>query len=68
MRLLGGVEEILANAAEGRAPTPAACISLLSLPEHSLEAAIVVATADFVSRRRFGNRAMLLGQGTLLAG
>jgi biotin synthase len=56
------VEQILTNAVEGRAPTREECIALLSLPEHSLEAAFVTATADFVSRRRFGNRAMLLGQ------
>jgi biotin synthase len=62
MRLMEGVEQVLTNAVEGRAPTRGECISLLSLPEHSLEAAIVTATADVVSRRRFGNRAMLLGQ------
>jgi biotin synthase len=59
---MGGVEQILTNAVEGHAPTREECLSLLSLPEHSLEAAIVTATADVVSRRRFGNRAMLLGQ------
>jgi biotin synthase len=62
MRLAHSIEEILTKALEGHAPTREECVSLLSLPERSLEAAFVTATADFVSRRRFGNRAMLLGQ------
>ena len=35
---------------------------LLELPERSLEARFLMAVADEVSRRRFGNQAMLLGQ------
>lgn len=35
---------------------------LLELPEGSLEAGLLMAVADDVSRRRFGNQAMLLGQ------
>ena len=35
---------------------------LLEFPERSLEARFLMAVADEVSRRRFGNQAMLLGQ------
>jgi len=37
-------------------------VYLLELPERSLEARFLMAVADEVSRRRFGNQAMLLGQ------
>ncbi len=35
---------------------------LLEFPENSLEAGILKASANFISRRRFGNRGVLLGQ------
>ena len=55
-------EGILKEAAHGRAISKAEAKTLLSLPENSLEAALLRSTADQVSRRRFGNRGLLLGQ------
>jgi biotin synthase len=56
------VASILDSALSGRAPSKSDCEHLLSLPELSLEAAVLKAVADTVSRKRFGNRAILLGQ------
>lgn len=56
------VNEILRDAALERPITRAEAELLLSLPEDSLEAALLRATADAISRRRFGNNALLLGQ------
>lgn len=53
---------ILDRAREGKAPTKAECILLLELPETSLEAALLRATADATMRQRFGNEAIILGQ------
>jgi biotin synthase len=62
MKLPGKLEAVLDSALNGRAPTREDCVFLLNLPEGSLEAAATRAVADIVSRRRFGNQAMLLGQ------
>ncbi len=43
-------------------PTREDCVYLLSLPADSLPAGVLRAVADAVSRRRFGNQAILLGQ------
>jgi biotin synthase len=56
------VQRVLERALEGKAPSKNECVTLLALPENSLEAGILKATANFISRRRFGNRAVLLGQ------
>lgn len=56
------IREMLEDAADGRAITKAEARTLLSLPENSVEAALLRSTADQVSRRRFGNHALLLGQ------
>ena len=56
------IERILNRALEGKAPSRSDCVTLLALPENSLEAGILKATANFISRRRFGDRAVLLGQ------
>jgi biotin synthase len=56
------VESLLREAADGRPLTKAEAELLLSFAEHSLEAALLRDTANRVSRRRFGNRALLLGQ------
>ena len=56
------IYEILDRCLEGRAPTKQECIELLSLPEKGLDAALLRSIANEVSRKRFGNRAMLLGQ------
>jgi len=62
MLLPGKLERILKAALDGQAPGKEQCVYLLGLPEHSLEASALTAVADAVSRRRFGNSAILLGQ------
>jgi len=56
------VETILNNALAGQPINKAEAERLLSLPETSTEAALLRATGNYVSRRRFDNRAVLLGQ------
>jgi hypothetical protein len=56
------IQTILDRALEGHPPSREECQTLLELRPDSLEAARLRATADFVSRRRFGNQAILLGQ------
>jgi biotin synthase len=56
------VNRILKDAAAGRSITKAEAEFLLSFPENSLEAALLRAVANNVSRERFSNRALLLGQ------
>lgn len=58
----GYIENILKEAAEGRSITQIEAEALLGISENSLEAALLRATADAVSRRRFNNRGLLLGQ------
>jgi biotin synthase len=53
---------IMSAALDGHGPTKEDCCCLLEFPERSLEARFLMAVADGVSRRRFGNEAMLLGQ------
>jgi biotin synthase len=55
-------EAILREAMEGRPITKNEAESLLTFPENSLEAVLLRNTANSVSRRRFGNKALLLGQ------
>jgi biotin synthase len=62
MQLVPTVNRILANALEGQAPSKSECEALLRLAPDSLEAAVLKATADVVSRRRFANRGILLAQ------
>jgi biotin synthase len=56
------VEGILREAADGRPITRAEAETLLSFAENSLEAALLRDTANRVSRQRFANRGLLLGQ------
>ncbi|WP_025745706.1 radical SAM protein [Aminiphilus circumscriptus] len=56
------VERMLKSAADGRPITKAEATLLLGLPETSLEASLLRATATAVNRRRFGNSGLLLGQ------
>lgn len=56
------VERILKDASSERAITKSEAVLLLSMPEDSLEAALLRARANAISRRRFGNNALLLGQ------
>jgi biotin synthase len=62
MRLDDTTERVLQRAFDGAAPTKEECVHLLTLPAASLEARALMAIADTVSRRRFDNHGMLLGQ------
>jgi len=62
MQLEQSVRSVLANALEGRPPSKPECAALLRLAPDSFEAAVLKATADVVSRRRFGNKGILLAQ------
>jgi biotin synthase len=62
MKLDGKVRDLLDAAQNGIAPTKAECISLLQFPETSLEAALLRAVADDITRRRFDNEGIVLGQ------
>ncbi len=46
----------------GRAPTKEECVFLLQFPEISIEAALLRAVADSITRRRFDNEGIVLGQ------
>lgn len=56
------IEGILKETTEGRPLAQAEAEVLLSVSEHSLEAALICAAANVVSRKRFANNALLLGQ------
>jgi biotin synthase len=56
------LHSILDAALNGQAPGKEDCVYLLEFPSESLEASMLMAAADAVSRRRFGNKAILLGQ------
>jgi biotin synthase len=56
------LHDILAAALNGTAPSREDCIYLLSFPEASVEAGMIRAAGDAVSRKRFNNEAILLGQ------
>ncbi len=62
MRTTERTDRILDAALQGKAPERADCIHLLGLPETSAEVRELMAVADHVSRRRFGNEAVLFGQ------
>jgi biotin synthase len=62
MRLPEPLDRVLHCALDGHAPSREDCVYLLTFPAESLEANAIRAVADTVSRRRFGNQAMLLGQ------
>ncbi|NQU26249.1 MAG: radical SAM protein [Candidatus Nealsonbacteria bacterium] len=62
MKLPAPLDRILQNALDRKAPSKEECVYLLTLPADSLEAGVLRSVGDTVSRRRFGNEAMLLGQ------
>lgn len=62
MHLNPPVNRILEEALAGQAPDRQACLALLDLHPNSLEASALRAVADFLSRQRFGNAGILLGQ------
>jgi len=54
--------DVLAAALDGTGPSRDDCVYLLSFAETSPEAGVIRGVADAVSRRRFNNEAILLGQ------
>ena len=62
MHLHEQVIRIIFRAQEGTAPTKEECVVLLDLPEDSFEAGYVKMAADILSRERFRNQGLLLGQ------
>lgn len=56
------LRDILDAALVGRAPNRNDCRHLLGFDAHSLEAETLRATADAISRQRFGNAGLMLGQ------
>jgi biotin synthase len=62
VRLDANVHRILRDAEDGTPITKSDATRLLGLPENSLEASVLRATANRVSRQRFGNSGLLLGQ------
>lgn len=60
--IVNKVRDILESALSGAAPSRDACEKLLTFSEHSMEAAQTRAVADHLSRQRYDNKAMLLGQ------
>jgi hypothetical protein len=61
MLLATGVDRIVGRALDGLAPSREECVYLLRIPSDALEATVLTAVADTVSRRRFGQEAMFLG-------
>lgn len=62
MHIQEEVMRIAFRAFEGTAPGKKECAFLLDLAEDSVEAGFLKVAADRVSRERFGNKAILLGQ------
>jgi len=62
MKISTSLMNILERSLSGIAPNREECIQLLSLQESSYEAARLRGVADKITRQRFGNEAMLLGQ------
>ncbi len=56
------INRILRKASDGDPITQLEAVTLLDLPENSLEASLLRATANGISRERFGNKGLLLGQ------
>jgi biotin synthase len=62
MKIDKKVASILDMALAGRAPTKEECVFLLQFPETSLEAALLRAVSDSITRRRFNNEGIVLAQ------
>ena len=62
MKMNYSIDRILKNAIDQQPISKQEAIQLLSLPEQSPEAAQLRATANLISRQRFGNAGLLLGQ------
>lgn len=62
MKIDPTIGRILDAAQAGTAPSKDECATLLSWPEASLEASLLRAVADALSRQRFENQSIVLGQ------
>jgi len=62
MTLATALGPILGHARAGKAPSREECMYLLQLPEQSYECAMLRATADQLSRKKFDQSGMLLAQ------
>lgn len=62
MRTDATVERILDETGQGKAPTKQDCAYLLGFHELSIEASLMRAVADALSRQRFANNGIVLGQ------
>jgi biotin synthase len=62
MQLDRTTERIIDHALAGKAPDRKDCAYLLDLHPNSLEASAVRSAADWISRKRFENQGILLGQ------
>ena len=62
MRVDVTIARILDDAWDCRPPTKEECACLLRVAEHSLEASLLRAVADAVTRKRFRNEGIVLGQ------
>ncbi|OGS34062.1 MAG: hypothetical protein A2293_00635, partial [Elusimicrobia bacterium RIFOXYB2_FULL_49_7] len=62
MNIDNKVLRILDTAQTGHTPTKEECIFLLHFPETSIETGFVRAVADSITRRRFNNEGIVLGQ------
>jgi biotin synthase len=60
--LPSNLERILKDAVQGKTPSREDCVYLAKLPTESLETSMLLAAADGIGRRRFGNSAIILGQ------
>jgi biotin synthase len=62
MKIDGRIMSILDRAQEGIPPSKVDCVAMLNCHPSSIEAAILRGVADTITRRRFGNEAIILGQ------
>lgn len=62
MQLDRTTKRIMDNALAGKAPDRKECAYLLDLQPTSHDASVVRSTADWISRKRFDNQGILLGQ------
>jgi len=62
VRLPTQLQTILGKAFEGQAPSKEECVYLLKVPEDAIEASAIKTVADAVTRQRFHNTGILLGQ------
>jgi len=62
MNKLNEIHELLKDVESGRLITRKESVELLKLPENSIEAAHLRSVANIVTRKRFNNKALMLGQ------